>query len=403
MNTKRAEILDTVIYYIFLVYMVTICWTELRTNFLGYIILILGIIRYYFSPIKIKLQTYHIWILVIFFICKFSTIFLNDVNANYYTNFQWFRDRFLSPILILFLLIYFVREKEKIKNLFFALVISFLIGNLFAIGEFYQGGSRVSGLTTDTMELAGFLIMLYPSTIIFLFKDQLAKRCKIILYLCLIVSTPVIFFNGTRIAWVILALTIPSILILLMKNKKMLITILLIVLASTSMLINNNDALQKRFYSITDHNYQSNAERVRMWKSAWNMFSDHPIAGVGLGNYMEQYRTKYILPEAKERNQWHAHNVFMQTLAESGIIGILPYICMVVYFTMESFIRWIRTKDLMSLLFLCVTLGFFLHGMTDVNLGNLRILFKIYCFFLGMYLITNDLIIYNEKETIKNN
>lgn len=399
MNIKKIEVLDKVIYYIFCIYMMTMCWTEIKTNFIGYMILVLGSVRYYLSPIKIKLQTYHISILIVFFICKLSTIFLNDVNTNYYINFQWFRDRFLSPVLILLLIIFFIREKEKIKNLFICLVVSFAVGNLFGIWQFYLGNNRVPGLTEETMELAGFLIMIYPSIIIFLFKNQLMNKYKNILYLSLIISIPIIFFNATRIMWIILAILIPFILIVLIKKKKILISVLLIILGFSVIFVQSNHALQTRLYSITDTNYQNNTERIRMWKSAWIMFEDHPFVGVGLGNYMEQYREKYILPEAKERNQWHAHNVLMQTLAESGIIGVIPYISMVIYFTVESFMRWKRTKNLEALMFFCVTLGFFLHGLTDVNLGNLRILFKIYCFFLGMYLISNDLILYQEKLT----
>ena len=158
------------------------CWTEIKTNFLGYMILVLGSARYYLSPIKLKLQTYHISILAIFLICKLSTIFLNDVNTSYYINFQWFRDRFLSPVLILFLIIFFIREKEKIKNLFICLVISFAVGNLFGIWQFYLGDNRVPGLTVETMELAGFFILIYPSIIIFTVRNQLISKYRIILY-----------------------------------------------------------------------------------------------------------------------------------------------------------------------------------------------------------------------------
>jgi O-antigen ligase len=291
-----------------------------------------------------------------------------------------------------------VREKEKVKNLFFCLVLSFAVGNLFGMWQFYLGSNRVAGLSTGTMELAGFIILIYPSIIIYTFKNQLINKYKFILYFSLIISFPVIFFNGTRIMWVVLSILISFILFSLIKNKKKLVIVLFIILGLGTIFINNNPVVQARIYSITDTQNASNSERLRMWRSAWMMFEDHPIAGVGLGNYMEQYRTKYILPEAKERNQWHAHNVLMQMLAETGIIGFIPYLCMVVYFLWESFTRWRNTKKLDTLLFFCVTLGFFLHGMTDVNLGNLRILFKIYCFFLGMYLVTNDLILYQEKQ-----
>lgn len=60
-----------------------------------------------------------------------------------------------------------------------------------------------------------------------------------------------------------------------------------------------------------------------MWHSAFQMGVDHPIMGMGKGNYIAEYQQVYITPLATEPDHGHAHNNFMQYLAENGIVGLL--------------------------------------------------------------------------------
>ena len=73
--------------------------------------------------------------------------------------------------------------------------------------------------------------------------------------------------------------------------------------------------------------------RVNVWRSAWAMFTDHPVLGVGLDNFLYAYRGKYILPEAwEEPNLPHAHNVFLDFLTRLGVLGFAALAAMLVSF-----------------------------------------------------------------------
>ncbi|MCY3716220.1 MAG: O-antigen ligase family protein [Chloroflexi bacterium] len=65
-------------------------------------------------------------------------------------------------------------------------------------------------------------------------------------------------------------------------------------------------------------------ERLAHWQAAIDMARDHPFFGVGLGNYpvaYAQYRLiNWQLPLG------HAHNTYLNLLAETGIIGLFAYI-----------------------------------------------------------------------------
>lgn len=69
---------------------------------------------------------------------------------------------------------------------------------------------------------------------------------------------------------------------------------------------------------ITDDNFAV-LERVAHWRAGLAMFNDHPWLGVGIGNYAAAYE-RYALPHWYEP-LGHAHNIYVNFLAETGIIG----------------------------------------------------------------------------------
>lgn len=66
------------------------------------------------------------------------------------------------------------------------------------------------------------------------------------------------------------------------------------------------------------------ALRLVLWSAAWQAFLSSPIIGIGIGNFRLVYQ---IIPEVAITELWtrvanmSAHNVFLQYLAETGIIG----------------------------------------------------------------------------------
>jgi O-antigen ligase len=67
--------------------------------------------------------------------------------------------------------------------------------------------------------------------------------------------------------------------------------------------------------------------RLTVWRDALRLFRSHPITGSGLGTYDE---VAYLLEgtsaePAFRRAGWHAHNVYLHVLAETGILGLLAW------------------------------------------------------------------------------
>lgn len=78
-----------------------------------------------------------------------------------------------------------------------------------------------------------------------------------------------------------------------------------------------------RGVKVDDANYAI-VERMAHWQAAWGMFIDHPLLGVGIGNYAAVYPA-YALPGWSDP-LGHAHNYYLNVAAEAGAIGLIAYL-----------------------------------------------------------------------------
>ncbi len=63
--------------------------------------------------------------------------------------------------------------------------------------------------------------------------------------------------------------------------------------------------------------------RLNLWRASLNMFLDHPVIGVGLDNFLYEYRGRYILDAAwREPDLNHPHNLFLDLGTRLGLLGI---------------------------------------------------------------------------------
>lgn len=65
-------------------------------------------------------------------------------------------------------------------------------------------------------------------------------------------------------------------------------------------------------------------ERLAHWQAGWDMFSEHPWLGVGIGNYEPVYPA-YALPYWDDP-LGHAHNYYLNIAAEAGLVGLSAYL-----------------------------------------------------------------------------
>lgn len=86
---------------------------------------------------------------------------------------------------------------------------------------------------------------------------------------------------------------------------------------------------QNRYAKQTNSQFLSQDEaytgRVRIWESGWQMFLDHPLTGVGIGDFNMADGSYYW------KHHWmDAHNIVIKAIGELGIVGTIAFLLFVV-------------------------------------------------------------------------
>ncbi|MGE5393498.1 MAG: O-antigen ligase family protein [Candidatus Saccharibacteria bacterium] len=115
----------------------------------------------------------------------------------------------------------------------------------------------------------------------------------------------------------------------------------------------------------------SNLERINRWSCAIRMFEDKPVFGWGPGTYMFNYAPYQLKAErtiisTNSANRGNAHSEYLGPLAESGFMGLIYFLILIITISYTAIHAYSRTNDkrlktlLMSALLGLVT--YFIHG-----------------------------------------
>ncbi len=289
-------------------------------------------------------------------------------------------DDWLWRALPFFMLTILIRDAAVVKKIFIASLIGLTIDALCVIGQWLFGELRPAGFVGHPMTFAGYACVYLPILLVFFFEKRDALRWQVGIGALWMLIAAALLMNATRGGW--LAVTAVTLLLLayyFFRYRKLAVLVLCLFTVAGVGLAHYEPFLQ-RFLTITDAQYQSNSERCLMWQSAFHMFQDHPVLGVGLGQYKSNYQEKYILPEAKERENGHAHNNFIQMAAENGAAGLAGFLALISGFIGVSLWRFRKEKNPYALMMAMSTLALILQGLTEYNFGNSAVM---KCFWLA--------------------
>jgi O-antigen ligase len=126
-----------------------------------------------------------------------------------------------------------------------------------------------------------------------------------------------------------------------------------------------------RFASLFDIRTGTSFFRLQLWRSSWMMFRDHPWLGVGLDNFLYQYRSRYILPAAwQEPDLSHPHNVFLDYGCRLGLCGLAAGAWLqVAFWPLALPLRRLADRDrrALALGLMGSMAGFLAHGLVDAS------------------------------------
>ena len=329
------------------------------------------------------IQRFDQLLLVLLFVAALSMVNLVNLHAS------------LDALLLLsayFFFFWIVRENFNSKNdINLLLGLMVITATLLAIYGIYQhmagfdalaqyaaerdivigGQSRVFATFISPNALAGYLALVVPLNI-FLFLDEKIAWKKTLLVIssgvmgCCIVLT---YSRGGCVALFVAILTM--VLLMSKKRKKQLLSILAIL----AIIVFLGCFLAQYFSSPSTAAYEgfttssgaktSFGGRTLLWRGALTIAKTHPFLGSGIGTFSSVY-SKYQYGGLFSR---HAHNTYLEILAETGFLGFLLFIVILYKILRRQFEIATKAKDKyfkdFGLVLLAASLGFVVHNFAD--------------------------------------
>lgn len=182
------------------------------------------------------------------------------------------------------------------------------------------------------VKLGPVLALLLPLTMI-----GLKQQNAIVRWLSLFVIILTILLSGTRSAWLMMGFIFAAYWFHHVKQRRFQL-LLKASLAGIVMLVSlwfiSTDFQQRIERSMTIFNGSEAeldfalADRLPIWKTAWNMFENHPINGIGAHAFRKAY-SDYAPTDDVWQQQggvgMHAHHWLLEILAETGLIGLIIF------------------------------------------------------------------------------
>jgi O-antigen ligase len=222
-------------------------------------------------------------------------------------------------------------RKIVILSFFVAGAIAGAVGILQYFGLIYEQWPRPHGFSAHPILYAELLAFVCGSAIIMLFIDKedlfRSPGGRFLLIVIVFSTFGGILASGSRGVWI--ALAVACLVTLLLYNRRKAATFILSAIAVCILALLLSSALRERASSIvtslyTEDEKGSTGTRLELWKGSLLIFKEHPLFGVGTGNYQSSIEDFVHRKRIKEPLvAMHAHNIFFQALATRGIIGLV--------------------------------------------------------------------------------
>ena len=278
----------------------------------------------------------------------------------------------LWRIPVFFVIALCIRDKITLFTMLAVFFVDFGIDNLVA---FYQ---HVSGMTdrgwgfgSSVLTIAGLMVMLGPIFCVILLDSAFPNYVKASALWALGCVGFGMYGNQSRGSWLFNMIMVPIVSLPYILKRFGCVVAVLVVLGGVVWGFSTQPQYVARFESITNTTTDaSNLGRFDVWISSINMFKDHPVTGVGIGQWRTIYEASYRLP-TENQHLYHAHNNFIQLLGEVGLLGLLGVLIFYGSIVVDNFVVWFKNRDPYSLCAMIAVICYvFVFGQVEYTLDN---------------------------------
>lgn len=235
-------------------------------------------------------------------------------------------------VLIFMLMVNTVTSPKRIERLSWIIVLAFGYMCTLTIFNYMRGvglvGGRASGpvggFFQNPNDLALNLAAFLPLAAIFVKRPGPFWKRVVAAGVCALMLIVVVLTRSRGSTLGVAAMMLTFLFVARLMTPG---TIIALVIAGMATVPLMPDSFWNRMASITDPSRDetgSRRERQMLLGQALTVFLEHPLTGVGIGQFTNYYRPGLA-------TRWHeAHNVFLQVGAEIGVFGLAAFVFLVV-------------------------------------------------------------------------
>ena len=119
----------------------------------------------------------------------------------------------------------------------------------------------------------------------------------------------------------------------------------------------------------------STLTRLNLVAIGWQIFREHPVLGIGIGN------AQFVVEGIYHRQDYYLHNNYIEMLANGGIIGFILYYWFFIYLI----ITFIKNRDFSDMEFNICFILLFIHLIMDI--GSVSYVNRTTYFYIMMFYI----------------
>ncbi|MCF6463856.1 O-antigen ligase family protein [Clostridium sp. Cult1] len=258
----------------------------------------------------------------------------------------------LTSIGFLFVIVNNIDTKRDFNILIVILVISAVLVAAYGFYQ-YKVGVEIEDKWVDTTNnpdvktriysvfgnpniFAEYLIMLIPISLsLFWFSKKIHKKAIFLISSLILILALVLTLS--RGGWV--GFAFGMFVFVLLIEKRLLLSIIPLGIGAIYFL---PSTILNRIASIVNFADSSNSYRLRMWKITLDIIKDNWLVGVGFGHlpFKATFET-YI----RTMPTYHAHNTYLETMAEMGILGFIIFTIFIFVLFKYSIKKLVKGKD----------------------------------------------------------
>ena len=238
------------------------------------------------------------------------------------------------------------RERSQLTVVVTGALVGLLLASLQGLVQNYSGvfsegfesGGSVVGRVQGSFEhpnlFAGYIAFLIPLASVIVFNRRFHPTIRWIAAAALLLALPALYLSYSRAS--IVALVLGAILWLALLRPRT--AVLIAATVAVASLALAPAALEERFDP--DRGQNDLSERVALWKAAGEIYAEHPLLGVGPNNFPDAYTELPTGPGFSPYHRLqledepvpppHAHNLYLNVLAEEGVVGAIALILLLI-------------------------------------------------------------------------